>query len=779
MQNQLADKLFQQKERALLKEKDAEAAKQEAVREFEALKAKREIEEGRHQTERAQAIMAATSSANNKLENQIVAYRRQGEQLDQQTRQTTALQLADKVPGLGSAFSDSTQQQRLNFSYLAAKVTYDRDKSIIPEADAAMHRALPPARLRTNALIAQGTISAGGSAYAISTNGIVSIYRLPDGKFWRSIDLQPWFGPTFSTPVTLNADSTRLWVSRDDRVVVLDIIDVSPKPVFDQQFDARRFLMFNPAATLLLAWTGPTGGQPAVWNIDSGTKVGTTLPYEGRIVFDGDGKRLFAVHLKSISVSESPFDSWKPIWKPLESAVKTFTVLKDGRVIILLEDRRLFRVSSDGSSAAELTKLEFPSDAVAVVLDAHWLEPRVRAMIVSVSARGEIKYKVKIFNLADEKHVEALDFPEFTGVPELFRDGRLAIPGQDGEITVWTAGAEQPKRLQVTTPPNFGVSLAKGNRVGGVSRDGLVTLLQPGVDKDQQGIWKDMGVKLPGRANTIRANTILLNPNGDRALIGYSDGSIWLGDPISGQTQYERRFGSELIEITIDESWANVAAAGDDGRIGVWELTHGESPRFVKAHAGRVRAIALSRDGALLASAAEDGIKIWKTANFGSESPRKSLQASGPTNALVFAGSEVIAGAEDGSITEWNVTTGYKRELVRAQKPTLEVFALAVDPDGKRLASGGADRILRVYDLKTGSELTKIAVYDGAIRRIAFDPSGLNVAAITDSGMIRVDPISSVDLMDTIGKLITKPFTRDECIKNAPLVASVCPVPAK
>jgi WD40 repeat protein len=67
-----------------------------------------------------------------------------------------------------------------------------------------------------------------------------------------------------------------------------------------------------------------------------------------------------------------------------------------------------------------------------------------------------------------------------------------------------------------------------------------------------------------------------------------------------------------------------------------------------------------------------------------------------------------------------------------------EALAVAFSPDGKTFASGGADRVIRLWDAATGKELRSFTGHIDSVNAVAFSPDGKTLASASDDGTARL-----------------------------------------
>ncbi len=180
-------------------------------------------------------------------------------------------------------------------------------------------------------------------------------------------------------------------------------------------------------------------------------------------------------------------------------------------------------------------------------------------------------------------------------------------------------------------------------------------------------------------------------------------------------------------------------ASGDSNSTSarVWNAETGAEIFSLVGHTARVRAIDFSPDGKLLATGSRDGsIRIWN-AETGVELKRFVVEKAGnsvETHNLKFTpdGKQLVTGNSYGA-SVLDVSSG--RNLFNFDG--FATLAVAVSPDGTRLALGGQNSVVQIYYLKYGALALEMKRHTAKINDLAFSPDGKLLASASSDRTVR------------------------------------------
>jgi cytochrome c len=154
-------------------------------------------------------------------------------------------------------------------------------------------------------------------------------------------------------------------------------------------------------------------------------------------------------------------------------------------------------------------------------------------------------------------------------------------------------------------------------------------------------------------------------------------------------------------------------------------------------HGGPVRALAAGPDGALASAGFDQSVIFWDPA---SGRARAVVRwHAGAVNALAaLPGGAFASGGEDGRIALWPARPGAQPARV-LEGHTEPVVALALSPDGRRLASAAWDGTGRVWDVAGDAPPRLLEGHTGNVNGITFRADGL-VATAGFDGTLRLWP---------------------------------------
>lgn len=187
---------------------------------------------------------------------------------------------------------------------------------------------------------------------------------------------------------------------------------------------------------------------------------------------------------------------------------------------------------------------------------------------------------------------------------------------------------------------------------------------------------------------------------------------------------------------TID--WYRVVPA-EEGKTPAFRL---ELAATVPAHDDAVQSLAFSPDGKTLASGGFRSVRLWDPAQAAKAKKEISEPFIGRQTALLFSadGKRLLAAdsvpSEIGRLHEITLEGGAVKTFDTAHRDS--IFSLSLSTDGKRYASASADKLVVVRDSASHEIVKRLEGHTGYVLATAFSPEGDRLASGGDDEEIKV-----------------------------------------
>jgi len=331
-------------------------------------------------------------------------------------------------------------------------------------------------------------------------------------------------------------------------------------------------------------------------------------------------------------------------------------------------------------------------------------------------------------------------------------DGRnLAAAMPNEEIQIWDIGS---KKIIQTLPTGE-------KQIGSVvfSHDGRY-MASGGHDKVQ--IW-DLETNLlreTFRGHTDSIRSLAFSQDSQRLASGSHDETVRI---------WNMEMGEVLQPSEYPGRWANKIALSHDGRFLVsdsasqklmlWNVKTNALHKPLEGHTQPIVLATFSRDGRWLAAMSRLKTWIW---NVVTGELRHTLEPGYVVDSLAFSyDGRWLAVAMCEGVLIWDIETGESQQTIYPllnDQPSF-VKSVAISVDGKLIALGSRNGIVRIWDVRKGAMLkTSFKGHTGRVNLISFSSNGRWLATGSVDNTVKIWDLDSGTLQQTlaIGELLTE-----------------------
>jgi WD40 repeat protein len=264
-------------------------------------------------------------------------------------------------------------------------------------------------------------------------------------------------------------------------------------------------------------------------------------------------------------------------------------------------------------------------------------------------------------------------------------------------------------------------------RLGSYSRDSGLRLWSLGADPSPD--------QLSERGNVLALGLSAVPDQLLSAGLGRNGVCIWQLSTGTCTTRLPVRL-DRVRALAVSPSGQRLALAGSGTQIFVWDLLQNIPIQVIQGLRQETRALAFALDGQTLAAAGiEHKLRIFDVASGALLQEQETLSPI-QTMSIVPGSGVLVTGDQAGVLTLRDMKTG--RAEVAWQAHGDWILGSALSPDGTRLASAGADRLVRVWSLPSHKRLFSLAGHAGKVLSVDFSADGAQLASAGEDKSVRV-----------------------------------------